>query len=128
MVWPFAIDPSGNVATTTASGKVWADRVAAAIGTRLGERVMRSSFGSMVPDGLFADSEADATDVQGHVATTFSQWLPQLTLSTVQVAGPDSSGVLRVDIDYNTPNALPGQASVVVGTVSQDGTFTEVAL
>ncbi len=126
LVWPFALDPNGSVVTTTDDGRVWADRTAAVIGTRLGERAMRPTFGSAVADGLFSDSETDVTDIRGHVANAFNTWLPELSLESTTVQGPDSTGTLAVEIDYSTPNALPGTSTVIIGNVSPDGTFTEV--
>jgi phage baseplate assembly protein W len=126
LAWPFALDATGSVVTTFDEGRVWADRAAAVIGTRIGERAMRPTFGSAVADSLFGDTEADLIDIQGQVANAFNTWLPDLSLQSTSVNGPDAKGIMRVEIDYSTPNALPGTSTVVVGSVSTNGTFTEV--
>jgi phage baseplate assembly protein W len=121
--WPLTIDATGNFAMSTSQTKIWNDRVAAVIGTRLGERAMRPNFGSSVTNVLFSDQYTDATDVTARVTSAFRTWLPQLKLQTVTLDGPNSEGVLSISVDYLAPNETPFSTQVTVGVVSPDGTY-----
>lgn len=123
LAWPLALDANGFFLLSTSQVKIWNDRVAAVLGTRIGERAMRPTFGSGVSNLLFTDAHADTIDVVAQVNQAFKKWLPQLTLENVNVDGPNTDGVLSVSVDYRSPNNVPFSASVVVGTVGPDGTF-----
>ena len=53
---PFAFDQSGSIAYTKDEKKIWQDRVVLVLMTRLGERLMRPTFGSEIGDSLFESS------------------------------------------------------------------------
>ena len=123
LAWPLAVDSNGNLAMSTSQEKIWNDRVAAVLGTRIGERAMRPTYGSTVPNTLFADEHTDGTEISARVRAAFSQWLPELTLESLMIAGPTSDGVLTIKVDYLSPSDTPFSTDVVVGIVSQDGSF-----
>lgn len=102
--FPFSLDSLGNVMTTTDSSTIWADRVRAALSTRLGERVMRPSYGSNVSDQTFATSQSTTDAITKTVAEIFSLQLSMLSLSSVVPAYSEALGQTTITVTYQLPD------------------------
>lgn len=97
---PFSFDSSGAVAYTTNEAKMWQDRVVLMLMTRLGERVMRPTYGSEVQSSLFENDEGAVSAVKKSVSAAFSKWLPQLQLLKVDAYSDKTDGYLMVEVFY----------------------------
>lgn len=97
---PFSFDSSGAVAYTTSDAKMWQDRVVLMLMTRLGERVMRPTYGSEVQSSLFENDEGAVSAVKKSVSAAFSKWLPQLQLLKVDAYSDKTDGYLMVEVFY----------------------------
>ena len=97
---PFQFDASGAVSFTSDEKKIWQDRVVLMLMTRLGERVMRPTFGSEIQNSLFENEEAAATAIKKTVTAAFSRWLPQLQLLKVEAYSDKTDGYLIVEVFY----------------------------
>lgn len=116
---PFFIDPYGKVGVTQSQSKIWTDRVRSVLGTTIRERVMRPTFGTLIPFALF-DTETSATaQIEVEVQKAFSEQLPLLNLQTVNVTIDEYTNVLTVEAVYGLPNNEV--VSTVVGLVLVQG-------
>lgn len=101
---PFSISPYGKVADTTSQTKVWADRVRSVLGTLIGERVMRPRFGSRIPLEVFETSTVAVQQVKEAVFNAFAEFLPLLTLVSVNVTFDDTESLISAEVIYSLPN------------------------
>lgn len=116
---PFSIDAYGKVSVTQDQSKIWADRVRSVIGTTIRERVMRPTFGTLIPFAIFeTDSTAEA-QIRVEVDKAFNEQLPLLSLQEVNISVDSYTNVLSVNVVYGLPNNEI--VSTVVGLVLVDG-------
>ena len=117
---PFKIDAFGNVGSTKSQEKIWQDRVLSVIGTSLRERVMRPSFGTIIPYALFDSVDDVPSEVELEVSKAFNEQLRILNLQSVDVTYDDYTNVMNVTITYDLPNNET--ISTNIGLVKIDGT------
>ena len=117
---PFSIDSYGKVGTTTEQSKIWADRVRSVIGTSIRERVMRHSFGTLIPYALFENETSAESQIKSEIESAFNGQLPLLTLSTTNVTFDTYTNIFNVEIIYALPNNET--VSTLIGLVLIDGT------
>ena len=100
--FPFRFDGFGKVATTSDMPRIWADRVRSVISTYPGERIMRSGYGTALPDDLF-DSVSKAPEfIDIQVANAFSEWLPEVSLKGVTFVGSGENDI-EMQVNYSVP-------------------------
>lgn len=116
---PFSIDSYGKVASTQEQSKIWADRVRSVIGTSLRERIMRPTFGTLIPFAMFETDSTAESQIRIEVEQAFTQQLSLLTLENVTVTVNEYTNVLSVNVIYALPNNET--VSTVVGLVLVDG-------
>ena len=101
---PFKINEFGKVATHNSQERIWADRVRSAIGTSVGERVMRPGYGTSIPDIVLGDAERGAEILKDQVQLAFTRDLPLLKLESTEVTFSETSSAMTVEIVYSLPN------------------------
>jgi phage baseplate assembly protein W len=101
---PFRFDGYGNVATSTTASKIWAGRVRSVLGTPIGQRVMRSDFGSNLPNNLFDVAVTAPGFIEAGVTSAASRWLPDVEIVDVSVT-EDNTNDVSVNITYQTPES-----------------------
>lgn len=116
---PFSIDAYGKVSSTQTQSKIWADRVRSVLGTTLRERVMRPTFGTLIPFSLFETTDSASAEIRVEVERAFADQLRLLTLTTVNVTVDEYTNVLSVEVVYGLPNNEV--VSTVVGLVLVQG-------
>ena len=117
---PFTIDPYGKVGSTTDQTKIWADRVLSVIGTMLRERVMRPSFGTVIPYAMFNDVTSAKSEIDSEINSAFTLQLPLLKLISVDTTVDEYTNILSVMITYELPNQTVVETNV--GVISLSGT------
>jgi phage baseplate assembly protein W len=118
---PFSIDTFGTVGTTTEQSKIWADRVRSVLGTSLRERVMRPTFGTLIPFSLFNNVDNAVMEVKDEVTRAFDRYLQLLTLKDTAVEQDLYTNTLKVTVTYALPNQEIKTTSV--GYVTIQGTI-----
>jgi phage baseplate assembly protein W len=99
--WPLRVDASGRFETTSNPDDIWADRLVQVIACRVGERVMRSDYGTAVLENLWEnDLGADPKDV---IRAAVARWLPHITVLDVIITQPDPA-MYEVNVTYSTPD------------------------
>ena len=116
---PFSIDAYGKVNSTIDQSKIWSDRVRSVLGTTIRERVLRPTFGTLIPFALFASETSATAQVENEVQTAFVNQLRLLRLDSVIVTVDQYTNVLTVEIVYGLPNNEV--VSTVVGLALVDG-------
>lgn len=120
LAFPFSIDEYGNVVYTNDQTEIWAGRVKSVVGTVLGERVMRPTFGTDMTTVFFNTRDAAEETIKKEITRVFASYLPLLTLQETTVEFSEFSGEANARITYTLPNLIEVQTSV--GIVTIDGT------
>lgn len=115
---PVRLNAYGLIASTSDFSKLNSDKVLQVIGTQIGERVMRSNFGSNIAAELYATSETAALGIKLEVEQAFAKSLPTLTLSSTNISYNDDNGALDVEIEYQLPNSKLDSIIIGIGAVS----------
>lgn len=97
---PFSFDASGGVSYAVDEQKIWQDRVAIVVLTKLRERVMRPTFGSSVPNVVFENLSTGFTLAKQSIESTFTTWLPQLKLVNVTGEIDNNESALLIQITF----------------------------
>lgn len=106
---PFRIDGYGRVAATSNELSMWADRVRTVITTYTGERLLRPTYGTEMPEDLFLAIADTPESVFADLSNAFSKFLPDLDLVDIAVIEEDEeNGSVSLEIIY--------QVSSVTGT------------
>lgn len=98
---PFSFDSAGLIGHTSDIKKIWQDRIAMVVMTKLGERIMRPGFGSEVPSVAFENVDTAISLCRQAITTAFSRWLPALTLIDIIFTTDPIDFFLVADIRYS---------------------------
>ena len=101
---PFSVSEFGGIATTTSQEKIWADRVKSAVGTAVGERVMRPDYGTEIPANTFNTLEAASEILKQQIELAFTRDLRLLKLVSTVVNVDENNSTLEAEITYSLPN------------------------
>lgn len=101
---PFRLDSYGKIATSEELPKIWADRVRTVVGTALGERAMRSTFGCSLPNNLFDVILSTPGYADGQIQAAFLEWLPEVEFEGTEVVGNEQEGNVSLNVYYRVPN------------------------
>jgi phage baseplate assembly protein W len=119
MKLPFTLDGYGNVANTSDQSEIWEARVKSAVGTAIGERVMRPGYGTRIPELFFDTQDALDAGIKKEVASVFDSYLPVLTLNSVTVEYNELFGETKATISYSLPNQKSTTTSVSIVTINK---------
>lgn len=112
---PFSFDSSGGVTYTTDEVKIWQDRIAIVVMTRLNERVMRPTYGSNTQKVALENFNSAVIMAKQEVATALSTWLPSVTLVSVDgIRDPENPDRLNIEIVFKYGNS--NEATVLIKT------------
>lgn len=114
--FPFRFDGFGKVATTTDMSRIWADRVRAVISTYPGERLMRSSYGTALPEDLFGSLSLAPEFIDIQVTNAFAEWLSETEFKGVDFIGSGENDI-EVQINYSVPTQETDADSVYTVTI-----------
>lgn len=116
---PFSIDGYGNISKTSNQSEIWEARVKSAVGTAIGERVMRAGYGTRIPELFFDTQDALDSGIKKEVTSVFDSYLPLLTLNTVDVVYNELLGEITATISYSLPNQTTTTTSVSIVTINK---------
>lgn len=126
--YPFRVDDYGNIAITSDFGKIWADRVRSVVGTVIGERVMRPTFGSKVAFAAFATRTAMEDIVRREVERGFYLHLPLLTLLDITFDFNESENLVSASITYELPDKKQSTTNVGIVVLAENNPpYEEIA-
>lgn len=116
---PFSIDSYGKVSATKDQSKIWADRVRSVLGTAIRERLMRPTFGTLIPFAIFENEDTSVAEIKVEVEKAFAEQLPLLTLQSTETTIDEYTNILTVEVLYGLPNNEV--VSTVIGLVLIQG-------
>ena len=117
--FPFSIDGYGNIGKTSDQSEIWEARVKSAVGTALGERVMRAGYGTRITELFFDTQDELRSGITKEVSSVFDSYLPLLTLNSVDVVYDELFGELTATISYSLPNQTTITTSVSMVTINK---------
>jgi phage baseplate assembly protein W len=123
---PFAIAKSGKIADTYSQSKVWEYRVKSALGTILGERVMRPNYGVEIADIEFNTESVAREIVLREIERVFSDYLLDLQLEDIDVSFEAGSATLNVNVTYILPDESVSNVTVGIATINGNSPINEV--
>ena len=115
---PMTYDSSGSLLVTTTESTMWADRLKIAIGTRIGERVMRPGYGTRVGQSVFNTTSSLEDTVRRDIFKLFSEYFPLLTLGDIKTNFVETTGQVFIEVTYQLPNKKESTTKVGVMVVS----------
>lgn len=118
---PFVINEFGSIQVATSQEKIWADRVRAAVGTAVGERIMRPDYGTEIPSTALANVESSQELIRSQIELAFVRDLSLLKLNSVEPTYDVSTATLSVEVTYELPNRQT--ETVTLGFASLSGNF-----
>jgi len=116
---PFSVDYTGRVAFSSDQKVIWADRVKSVIGTAVRERVMRPSYGTLIPYALFESNETATIEIEVEIRKAFNTYLPTLILDSVTATTDTYTNTISVNLTYTLPNNT--KVSTSLGVISLAG-------
>ena len=116
---PFSVDSFGKISVTTDQSKIWMDRVRSVAGTTLRERVMRPTFGTLIPYALFETDSTATAQVNTELQKAFNDQLPLLGFVSADVTIDEYTNILTAEVIYTLPNQEV--VSTVVGLALING-------
>jgi phage baseplate assembly protein W len=115
---PMSLDSGGNLLAAKTEDSIWSDRVKIALGTRLGERVMRPEYGSTIGNNIFSTVSSMEETIDREVQRVFNELFPLLELNNVSFSFDNLTGRLSVSLVYALPNKQEVTTSVGDITIS----------
>jgi len=122
---PFAISSNGKVSDTVSFEKIWEYRVKSALGTGLGERVLRPNYGVEISDIEFNTGSIAQEIIIREIEQVFVNYLPDLELSDVEPTFNPDTGTLNVSVSYILPNTTLSNVTVGVATIRGNAPISE---
>ena len=112
--FPLQLDAQGGIAVASGDDKIRL-AVLAILGTQLGERLMRPTFGCALRTLAFAPmNTATANLAQYYIQDALTRWEPRIQLDQVQAQPTtDESGQLLLLVNVNYHIRVSGQAQQV---------------
>jgi phage baseplate assembly protein W len=120
ILYPFQLDASGSVATTTNPYAQANQHVTSLVSTTPGERVMQPGYGVSLAALVFApDNPALVQTIQRDVTNALAVYEPTVQVNSVSpVPGNDPTlGQAMVNVDFQV-GALPGQPGAAAQTAT----------
>lgn len=124
---PFEFDPSGRTAKVEGEYPVLATYIRTLLLTRVGERVMRPTYGSQVASSLFEPmGPAFIAELEGDIKDAIANWEPDVAIMRLDVREQETT--VRVDLEFRVRSNLSGETSTVSVEIDRGGTVQETTL
>lgn len=105
---PFALGPSGLVATESNPDVQIGQRVAAVVGTLPYERVMLPNFGVPLGDFVFEEQDIVLANLTRMITNALAIWEPGVVVNlTTPVWNKQGDGIAAVEVDYKRTDSSP---------------------
>jgi phage baseplate assembly protein W len=97
---PFSFDNFGSVGYSRDEKKIWQDRVVMVVMTRLGERIMRPTYGTAIANTVFENVNDSIVLIEQAVSGAFATFLTPLILTKVKASVDPLDGYVVIEISY----------------------------
>jgi phage baseplate assembly protein W len=122
---PFSFNAFGGVTSATSQSKIWADRLRAALGTALGERLLRGNYGTEIPLTTFSTVSEMEEVILREVERVFTAQFPLLTLGEVTPTFDEKTSTINVQVLYQLPNQQDESVQIGLARISPDDPIVE---
>ena len=117
--FPFTLDPNtGSIMSTSSQEAIWHSRVRMAMETRLGERIMRPTYGTEISQSVFNTITSMEETLKRETNKLFVYQFPLLELVSVTSFHDVKENRLSAEVTYRLPNNTSQTTQVGVIVVS----------
>ena len=124
--FPYTIDNTGKVTSVTSTGKLYVDRVLTLLSTNVGQRPMTPSYGVDWSTAIFENDGDSDTAISQAITVAVAKWIPEVTISSIEIGSSNTDGVKDVTIGLNLPDNSLYTLAVNTGLFNYDGTITRL--
>lgn len=118
MTLPFSINRFGGISTSSDQKKIWSDRVRSAVGTAITQRVMRPTYGTVIPQLLFDSVDVVSAALESEINKVFATYLPALIFEESIIEYDERQNVLSIDVRYRLPDGEVELVTLGVATLN----------
>ncbi len=124
ITYPFTLDSSGKVETTTTSSKGYLDRIVTLLSTTVGQRPMAQDYGVNWEKALFENEEQMDIAVVQAINLAIATWIPEIEVDSIIVNSSGREGASFVDLRVILPDNSITTMSISTATFNYDGLIT----
>lgn len=125
---PFEVDPTGRSSSVEGEYPVLATYLRMLLLTRIGERVMRPTYGSMLQESLFEGiDDVFIAELDGDVRDAVRDWEPDVEIVALNFETVQESRI-NVELVFRVRSNLSGETSAVAVEIDAGGTVEEMDL
>ncbi len=119
--YPFTLDPFGKNISTVNTSKIYLDRLLTLLSTNVGQRPMLPEYGTDIGYALFENEGNFFSAVNSAILTAVKRWIPQVTVSKVDVTDIGEDGYATVVVTIDLPNATTTTLTINSAIFGTDG-------
>lgn len=124
---PFEFDPSGRTAKVEGEYPVLATYLRTLLLTRIGERVMRPTYGAEVAGALFEPMGPNfRAELEADIRDAVISWEPDAEVTNLRLTEDETT--LKVDLEFRARSNLSGESSTISVEIDRGGTVQETLL
>jgi phage baseplate assembly protein W len=122
--FPYSVDPTGRVASTTSTAKIYLDRVLTLLSVNIGQRPMLPSYGVDWSKALFESDGDSQAAISLAIQEAISTWIPEVGVISISITSDVTSGTENITITLRLPDNTVSNLAVNSSTLNYDGTIT----
>lgn len=119
--YPFTLDSFGKNASTINTAKIYLDRLLTLLSTNIGQRPMLPEYGTDLGYALFENEGEFPAAVRSAITTAVKRWIPQVTVSQIEIVDIGEDGYATVIVTIDLPNATTTSLTVNTAVFGADG-------
>lgn len=132
IAYPYTVDVSGEVLSTTSNGKIYLDRLANLMSTPLGQRPMLQNYGVDLKRALFENEYIhDGGEVvsfkkavEQAVREAINTWMRDVEIRQIEILPPGESGTSEIKVVILVPGDEQISLTTSTAIFGNDGTVS----
>jgi len=121
--YPYTLDTSGVVGSTSNSPKIYLDRVLTLLSTSVGQRPMLPTYGVDWSKALFENDNEAQPAISAAIRSAIATWIPEVTVNAVLFAVNSGQGVEYVTLEVTLPDDTVTSVTVNTNLLNYNGTI-----
>jgi phage baseplate assembly protein W len=119
--YPFTLLSDGTTEATEDYAKIYVDRLLTLISTNIGQRPMLPTYGTDIFKALFENDNKVEKAIISAITSAVALWLPEISISAIDIGLPDQNGISTVLIEITLPNSTITTVNVSSALIYSDG-------
>jgi len=121
--YPYTIDASGVVGSTSNPPKIYLDRVLTLLSTSIGQRPMLPTYGVDWSTALFENDNIAQPAISSAIRTAIAKWLPEVKVNSISFGLNTRNGIELVTLGLTLPDITVTSLTVNTNQLNYDGTI-----